>query len=147
VEYFGWGPHESYVDKRRSARRGRYLTTVDEMYEPYIMPQEHGSRYGTEWAIVSNELGMGLKFEGGAPFSLNASHYTPEDLTRAAHDYELAKLKRRETIVHVDFLMSGVGSGSCGPQLLEKYREYGRSIRAELGILPVFKEDGSGSGR
>lgn len=139
VEYFGFGPHESYVDKRISAKRGRYLTTVDEMYYPYIMPQENGSRYGTEWAIVTNELGMGLRFEGGKPFSLNASHYTPEDLTAAAHEYELKK--RKETIVHIDFEMSGVGSNSCGPELAQKYRADDKRIQCELSVLPVFKED------
>jgi beta-galactosidase len=139
VEYFGLGPHESYIDKRQSVKKGKYLLTVDEMFENYIMPQENGSRYGTEWAIVSNEQGMGMKFSGSDDFSINAAHYTPEDLTLAAHDYEL--VRRKETIVHLDYKISGVGSNSCGPELLVPYRLDEKEFKFELRLKPVFKED------
>ncbi|WP_438445996.1 glycoside hydrolase family 2 TIM barrel-domain containing protein [Gorillibacterium sp. sgz5001074] len=139
VEYFGFGPHESYADKRQSVRRGLYLTTVDGMFENYIMPQENGSRFGTEWAIVSNELGMGLKVTAPEHFSFNASHYTAADLTAAQHTYEL--VKRKMTIVQLDYKISGVGSNSCGPQLLEKYQLNEKTIRFGFSIRPVFKED------
>lgn len=139
VEYFGFGPHESYIDKRRSVRKGSYLLSVDDMFENYIMPQENGSRFGTEWAVVSNELGMGLKFAADGEFSFSASHYSAEDLTDAEHDYELRK--REETFVYVDYKMSGVGSNSCGPELLEPYRLNETEFRFRLSILPVFKED------
>ncbi|MDF2923773.1 MAG: glycoside hydrolase [Paenibacillaceae bacterium] len=140
VEYFGFGPHESYNDKRHSVRKGKYLLTVDEMFENYVMPQENGSRYGTEWAIVSNELGMGLKFTSTSEdFSFNAAHYTPADLTNAGHTYEL--VKRKETVVQLDYKVSGVGSNSCGPELLKKYRLDEKEFSYELRIKPVFKED------
>jgi beta-galactosidase len=140
VEYFGFGPHESYVDKRQSVRKGKYLLTVDEMFQNYIMPQENGSRYGTEWAIVSNEQGMGLKFASPeGEFSFNAAHYTPADLTAATHSHELSK--RKETIIHLDYKMSGVGSNSCGPELLQQYRLDEKEFEFGLTILPLFKED------
>jgi beta-galactosidase len=140
VEYFGNGPHESYADKRNSVKKSLYQLTVDDMFEDYIMPQENGSRFGTEWAVVSNELGMGLSFHAHEAFSFNAAHYTPEDLTKATHSYELSK--RKETIVHLDYKMSGAGSGSCGPQLLDAYRFNEKNFEFKLKIVPVFKEDG-----
>ncbi len=139
VEYAGFGPHESYVDKRRSVKKGRYLLTVDDMFESYIHPQENGARNDTEWAIVSNEQGMGLRFESGLPFSFGASHYPAEELTRATHAHLLKKSV--ETIVHLDYRMSGVGSNSCGPQLADKYRLDKREFAFDLRIKPVFKED------
>lgn len=139
VEYFGFGPHESYIDKRQSVRRGKYLLTVDDMYEAYVMPQEHGSRYGTEWARVSNELGMGLHLASSEPFSFNASHYTPADLTAARHTYDL--VRREETIVHLDYKVSGVGSRSCGPELQQQYRLDEKGFTCEFVIRPIFKED------
>ncbi|WP_342774601.1 glycoside hydrolase family 2 TIM barrel-domain containing protein [Paenibacillus piri] len=139
VEYFGLGPHESYIDKRHSTKRGKYIMTVDEMFENYIMPQENGSRYETEWAVVSNEQGMGLKFTAPEAFSFNAAHYTPEDLTAATHAHQL--VKRRETIVHLDYKMSGVGSNSCGPELLAPYRLDEKEFEFRLTIKPLFKED------
>lgn len=139
IEYYGYGPHESYVDKRASVRKGKYLLTVDDMFEAYVMPQENGSRYGTEWATASSELGMGLEFRSPQPFSFQALHYTPEDLTGARHIYELTR--RDETIVSIDYKMSGAGSGSCGPQLTEAYQLKEKSFDFELTVAPVFKED------
>lgn len=139
VTYYGLGPHESYIDKKLSVKRDVYDTSVDQMHTDYIMPQENGSRYHTEWAVVSNSLGMGLRFAGPDRFSFNASHYTPEDLTAARHNVEL--VRRDETIVHLDYKMSGVGSNSCGPRLMEKYRLNEKSFAFEVTIQPVFGED------
>ncbi|MBZ9686746.1 DUF4981 domain-containing protein [Clostridium estertheticum] len=139
VEYFGNGPHESYVDKCQSVKKGRYLTTVDNMFENYLVPQENGSRYDTEWCTITNELGMGLKFTSSENFSFNASHYTPEDLTAAKHPHELQK--RKETVINIDYKISGVGSNSCGPQLLDKYRLNEKEFEFTLKIIPLFKED------
>lgn len=139
VEYFGYGPHENYIDKRQSVKKGKYLTTVDKMFENYLFPQENGSRCGTEWAVISNLQGMGLKITSDSEFSFNAAHYTPEDLTGAAHPYELKK--RQETVVNIDYKMSGVGSNSCGPELLPKYRLDEKEFEFRIKIAPVFKED------
>lgn len=142
IEYFGYGPHEAYIDKKQSCKKGRYCFKVDEMFENYIKPQENGSRCGTEWVAATNYIGMGLKFE---PFnseqtlSFNASHYTPESIASAPHSFELKKLD--ETIVIVDYKMSGVGSNSCGPELLPQYRFDEKSFQFKLKIMPVFKED------
>nr|WP_284703640.1 glycoside hydrolase family 2 TIM barrel-domain containing protein [Clostridium swellfunianum] len=139
VEYFGNGPHENYIDKKHSTRIGKYLTTVDGMFENYLRPQENGSRCENDWLIVSNEQGMGLKFIAASGFSFNASHYSPEDLAAAGHPFELRK--RKETIVNIDYKMSGVGSNSCGPELLEKYRLDEIKFEFKLRIVPVFKEN------
>jgi len=139
VQYFGYGPHESYIDKHHSCKISRYRNTVDEMFENYLRPQENGSHYRTEWAVVTNKLGMGLLFAGMDKFSFNVSHYTPEDLTYADHPY---KLKKRDvTIVNIDYMMSGTGSNSCGPELLPQYRLSQKDINFSLRIKPVFVED------
>lgn len=57
---------------------------------------------------------------GRETFAFNASVYTQEELTRKAHNYELAESPY--TVLCVDHGQSGIGSNSCGPMLLEKYR-------------------------
>lgn len=103
------------------------------------MPQENGSRYGTEWASVTNELGMGLRLEAPESFSFQASHFTAGDLTEATHTHALRP--RKETIVNADYRMGGIGSNSCGPELLERYRFDEKTFAFELTIRPVFAED------
>ena len=40
VEYIGYGPTESYQDKHRACWVDRFTTTVDELLEDYVKPQE-----------------------------------------------------------------------------------------------------------
>ncbi len=138
VEYFGYGPHESYTDKHQSTIKSRFSAMVRDMHEDYILPQENGSHYGTEWATVTGLTGTGLLFAGLDEFSFNASHFTPEDLTKAEHNVELQP--RKETIVNLDYKMSGMGSASCGPDLMERYRLSETVIRFKLRMKPVNTE-------
>lgn len=115
VHYFGYGPFESYQDKRRASWMDRFETTVAGLHEDYIKPQENGSRYNCHEVQVGS-----FHAAGSRPFSFNASHYTVEELAGKAHNYELEQ--SGHVILHLDYAMSGVGSNSCGPQLLEQYR-------------------------
>lgn len=54
------------------------------------------------------------------PFSMNASPYTAEELTNAAHNYELPE--GNKAVLCIDYRQNGIGSNSCGPELDEKYR-------------------------
>ena len=54
------------------------------------------------------------------PFSMNASPYTAEELTAAAHNYELPDSDK--SVLCIDYRQNGIGSNSCGPELDEKYR-------------------------
>ena len=85
------------------------------MHEDYIRPQENGSHYHC-YEVKAGDFHAA----GSRPFSFNASCYTVEELAKKAHNYEL--VQSGNVILHLDYAMSGVGSNSCGPQLLEKYR-------------------------
>jgi len=120
VEYFGYGPQESYIDKHIGSYKSRFKADVSDMHEPYVKPQENGSHYSTEWLTVTNNLGVGLLFKSEKGFSFNTSHYTPQDLTQALHQHELKP--RKETIVNIDYMNSGIGSNSCGPELSDEFK-------------------------
>ena len=118
TEYFGYGPNESYIDKRRASYVGLFKATVNELFENYIRPQENGSHYGCEYlSVADNNSGVVVT---GDNFSFNASHYTQEELAKKAHDFELEQCG--QTVLCIDYMQSGIGSNSCGPELLEKYR-------------------------
>ena len=53
VEWFGDGPHECYPDRRAAATVGRHQSSVDDMYEDYVVPQEHGHRTGVRWLALT----------------------------------------------------------------------------------------------
>ena len=119
---------------------GIYSATVDEMYEPYVFPQENSSHHACRRASVTNLVGAGLKFEHAFDdefFSFNAQHFTAMDLTNTAHNYELKA--RPETIVALDFAMSGIGSNSCGPGLAPELRFDLKEFSCAVKIIPGNK--------
>ncbi|MBR0088306.1 MAG: beta-galactosidase, partial [Clostridia bacterium] len=115
VKYYGYGPYESYSDKRLASYLGEFETTVNEMHEDYIKPQENGSHFGTHYVETDT-----LRISSDAPFSFNASHYTQEELTEKKHNFELQKSD--DTILCVDYKQNGIGQNSCGPLPLQEYR-------------------------
>ena len=119
VDYFGYGPHESYADKHNSCYMGNFSSAVSDMHEDYIRPQENSSHFGCKNMTVHSE-DISVRFTAEKPFSFNASEYTQEELSSKRHNYELEKCPHN--VICVDSMMAGVGSASCGPELNEKYR-------------------------
>ena len=114
IRYLGYGPYESYEDKRRASSLSLFRTTATENFEHYVRPQENSAHVGCRFVDILSTAGRGLRVS--APlFSFNASHFSPEYLTTVAHDYELTP--QRETTLNVDYRNSPVGSESCGPAL------------------------------
>ena len=131
VQYFGFGPYESYVDKRQASCKHLYSTSVKAMHEHYLKPQENGSHYDCSYAQIS---GSDARLTvTGESFSFSASPYTQEELTKKEHAYEIES--SGSTVVCLDALMAGIGSNSCGPELMEKYRT-GTKIDFSWTIVP-----------
>lgn len=128
--YFGYGPIESYMDMHHGAKMGMYESTAEKEYVPYIMPQEHGNHYGVKLL----ELG-GFAFVSRQGFECNVSKYTAKELEAKNHNFELEA--DGLTHVRVDYKVSGIGSGSCGPQLLEKYRLQDEKVKFEFSIVKL----------
>lgn len=119
VEYFGYGPYESYIDKHRASYIGNFSALVSELHEDYTRPQENSSHYGCEYMMLTDG-NVKVRFEAGEHFSFNASEYTEEELAGKRHNFELEKCT--DNVICIDYKMAGVGSNSCGPELNEKYR-------------------------
>ena len=135
ISYFGYGPHESYEDKRRASRLSYFESTVSDNFEHYVRPQENGAHYGTRYAAVSSDHGASLFFAADS-FSFSASHFDTKNLLNARHDFEL--VPEKETTVIIDYRQSGVGSASCGPALAEKYRLSEKSFSFSFKLKPAF---------
>ncbi len=119
VNYLGMGPYESYVDKHLSSYHGNFCAKVKDLHEDYIKPQENGSHYDCDCVAFSNGKKSYSIFSEKA-FSFHASSYTQEELTSKNHNYELEESDK--TVVCIDYRQAGIGSASCGPRLIEKYR-------------------------
>jgi len=118
--YFGRGPHENHIDRNAGCAIGRFEGTVDEQHVPYIMPQENGNKTQVRWFTLENGS-TGIRFRGAPTFEFSVRHFTNDDLFTSYHTNELEDKKRPETIISIDHIQRGVGTGSCGPQTLDKY--------------------------
>jgi len=136
IAYFGMGPHESYIDKHQSTSHGIYRAKVSEMHEDYINPQENGSHYDCDFVEITNSQ-FGIAAAADKTFSFNASVYTQEELERATHNFEL---KESDSIVLcLDYALNGIGSNSCGPVVIDKYRFDEKEFDFNISIIPFEK--------
>lgn len=131
VEYFGYGPNESYADKHRASYMGNFSSLIEEMHEDYVRPQENSSHWGCKHMTVTDGETR-IRFTSSEDFSFNASEYTQEELSSKRHNFELEKCE--SNVICVDSKMAGVGSNACGPALAEKYRLPLPVIAAEFCI-------------
>ena len=133
VSYFGMGPMESYCDKHHAASHGYFSSTIWQQHEDYIRPQENGSHYDCDYVQLDG-AGIKLTAVGAKPFCFNASHYTQEELTEKAHNYELHPCD--STVLCLDYAQNGIGSASCGPRLAEQYRLNNASFDFSIRLIP-----------
>ncbi len=137
TEWFGRGPHESYPDRKTSALVGRYKASVAELHHPYVRPQANGNRTDVRWVALTTDKGRGLLIIGDAPLQFSASHYNPETMIWAQHDFELKK-PHAFTTLNIDSVQRGVGgTDSWGQQPLDRYRPRANAYELVYRLSPL----------
>jgi beta-galactosidase len=112
VQWFGRGPQENYPDRKTGYRVGEYGSTVAEMYEPYLIPQDYGLRTDTRWVRITSKDGYGLEFRGNKLFNFSAQSYSTDNLTKALYTYQLHPFNG--ITFNLDYATSGVGCTAAG---------------------------------
>jgi beta-galactosidase len=123
LRWFGRGPGENYPDRNRGSVLGVWESVPDRL--PYLVPQEFGLRTDCRWFEFVSGAGARrevVRLEALTPqvLHVSATHHTADDLYRAATATDL--VARPELVVHVDVAHRGVGTASCGPDVLAPYR-------------------------
>jgi beta-galactosidase/evolved beta-galactosidase subunit alpha len=119
VSWYGRGFGECYIDSKEAGRFGIYSARIDDLYTPYIRPQENGNRTDVRWIRLTDIREKGIFVEGDELFNFSAHWYTTEDLEKARHTCELNK--RDFITLNIDYRHYGLGSASCGPGPLPQY--------------------------
>ncbi|MCI1681216.1 MAG: DUF4981 domain-containing protein [Bacteroides sp.] len=118
--WYGYGPQETYPDRKSSATIGLWKGKVAEQYTHYPRPQDGGNKEGVSFLTLTDAAGKGLKVEAlEQRISASALPYTVQDLAQTAHDCDL--VPRKEVILNLDAAILGLGNSSCGPGVLKKY--------------------------
>ncbi|KAI0868274.1 glycoside hydrolase family 2 protein [Hypoxylon argillaceum] len=129
VEWFGRGPQESYVDKKRSQLINTWGWPSNSMFYEYEFPQEAGNRTDIRWVELREEWGdeeegrlLRARFGDHEGASFTVMPYTTKDIDECTHPHELRARKRDDHIVRLDWFHHGLGTGSCGPATLPEYQ-------------------------
>ena len=96
-----------------------FQAEVEDLHENYIRPQENGSHYHCRYVSLENEK-YRLLAEADNYLDFNVSDYTVEELAGKRHNFELEPASG--SLLSLDARMMGIGSNSCGPQLLPQYQ-------------------------
>ena len=121
-EYFGFGPHENYMDRNSSALMGHYVQRVEDQYHyGYARPQESGTKTSVKWMKVLDDNGTGFEIRSEVKFSASALPFSWEQMdvrklgNNQAHSLELKSLAHEndralgKTWVNVDLAQQGLG--------------------------------------
>lgn len=137
IEYYGKGPHESYIDRNLGNKMGIYQQTIADWNTPYIRPQENGNRSSIKWINFTNDQGLGLKIEG-QNLNITAHDYTPADLEAARHTVDLPQ--RDFITLQIDYQQLGLGGDdtwSPRSRPHEEHRLPARDYQFEFVLKPV----------
>ena len=95
-------------DRKESARIGYYEAAPGQLYHEYARPQENGAHCDTQYLVISDGSGTGIKITsaGGEKFSFSASLYAPEDIDDHQHQEELTQKDTYE--LFLDFYLRDI---------------------------------------
>ncbi|MEO9572090.1 MAG: glycoside hydrolase family 2 TIM barrel-domain containing protein, partial [Polaribacter sp.] len=143
VHWFGRGPHENYIDRNTSAFVGDFKASVDDLYFPYIRPQENGYRSDVRWVSFTNKEGRGIKVVGDQLLGFSAHHQYNKDFDagktkQQRHTIDI--VKRDFVNINVDYLQTGVGgdnSWSIRALAHKEYRVNPSDLQYSYKIIPL----------
>ena len=122
IQYYGYGPHENYSDRKASAFVGLYNSTAKDMEEEhYVRSQSMGNREDIRFVAITNKDNKGLKISSKDKMNFSALHFSDDDLWQAKHDFMLDKIRKPQVYLSLDCIQQGLGNASCGPRPLDQY--------------------------
>jgi beta-galactosidase len=123
VSYFGRGPMENYVDRKRGFDVAIYKSTIKEQLTPYEKPMDCGNHEDVRWAKVTTASGNGLMAQSDSTLmQISALPYSDEEMDKVQYRVDLPS--SIATVFCISHLTLGVGSAGCGPKPLPQYIVY-----------------------
>jgi beta-galactosidase len=136
VEWYGRGPQENYWDRNLGAAVGIYKNTVDQMWFPYVEPQETGNHTDVRWVTFTDDDGFGLKATGMPLIEFSAWPFRMSELehekvpVNVGHKHSAEIVDSDDITVNLDYKQMGVGGDDS----------WGAPIHKEFS-LPAQKYD------
>jgi len=128
VDWYGRGPQENYSDRKLGAAVGIYKDKVDNLWFPYVEPQETGNRTDTRWVSFTDDRGFGLKAIGMPLLNFSAWPFRMSELeheklpVNIGHKHSAEIIQSDDITVNLDYGQMGVGGDdSWGAPVHEEF--------------------------
>ncbi|EJL37516.1 beta-galactosidase/beta-glucuronidase [Caulobacter sp. AP07] len=146
VEWYGRGPHESYVDRKTSAPIGLWRGQIAEQNHDYMRPQDTGNKVDVRWMEVSGE-GRGLRVRSQTPLMMNVLAFPYADLYRRPE----GTWKSTDIVPHgevsllVDGAQWGVGGDTAWNHVGQPHMQYRTRLEPTRVSFRLEPFDGEGT--
>ncbi len=135
IQWFGRGKTATYPDRNAAGSIDVHSMRVDDMWHDFTKPQENGNRSEVRWATVSDKAGYGYYIQSSDHFNISAYPYSDEAIFKAQH---ISELKKSDVLTfNIDHKQSGLGTATCGPGILEKYRVNEKLYHFQIRLKPT----------
>ena len=156
LSWFGRGPHESYWDRKSSARVGLYKSRVVTQVHDYSRPQENANKTDVRWMTMQNNSNTGMMVVSDSVLNMSAWPYLQRDIDFIAgkdgsssasglvpvttkHGAEVPI--RNLVTVNIDHLQMGVGGDTSWGRLVhEQYTIPAKGYKYSFTLKP-FKHN------
>lgn len=110
--YYGRGPINNYNDRKTGQNIELHSSPIDQSYIMLTKPQSMGNREEVRWCSLGDGNGHDVYFIADSTMSVSALPWSQQELTLAAHPYQLPKSSGVH--LHLDAKVTGLGGASCG---------------------------------
>lgn len=142
LTWYGRGPWENYSDRNTSSFIGIWSGNVNDMFFPYIFPQETGNHTDVRWATLTDKSGAGIMVTGMQPLNVSALDVTAADLDPGMRKQQMhtsdVRHSRSNVWLNVDLAQRGLaGDNSWGAQPHAPYRLNAGDYTYSFLVSPV----------
>ena len=121
IEWFGFGPGESYADRKEAVSTGRFEADARTWNHMYCPPQETGHRSHVRWFACTDETARGLEIRSARNLlGFNVWPWTMKSLEAATHPHHLQPSADLTLVIDTAHMgIGGINGWGEGP--LEKF--------------------------
>ena len=134
ITWYGRGPEENYPDRKTGYPVGIWTKSVADMYEPYLLPQDHALRTDIRYVQLLDDAGSGVQISMNEHFNFNAYQFSTDNLTKSQYTYQLQPQTDCYTL-NLDYNTTGVGCTSI--YVLDEYRVKPAPYNRTITIKPI----------
>ena len=107
TDFYGKGPWENYIDRKRGTEVDEYSFKTDDLFYNYIFPQENANRSDVRWLKLSSENKSEFKVIGSPEFGFSIWPYSAKNIEEAKHPFDLEK--QEFYTLNLDLVQMSVG--------------------------------------